>query len=56
MIARPMDPHPLFVSYIKACVEFSKAKAETSADVPEKIRKIRFEGAAASESNGAVAE
>jgi len=54
--SRPMDPHPLFVSYIKACVDFSRVKAETSAEIPEKIRKIRLEGPSASESNGAVAE
>jgi CTP synthase (UTP-ammonia lyase) len=26
--SRPMEPHPLFVSYIKACVEYSKRKSE----------------------------
>ena len=26
--SRPMDPHPLFASYIKACVEYSKRNRE----------------------------
>jgi CTP synthase len=54
--SRPMDPHPLFVSYIEACVEFSRVKAERPDEIPKKIRKIRFDGTSASESNGAVAE
>ncbi|MEJ2715723.1 MAG: CTP synthase [Deltaproteobacteria bacterium] len=54
--SRPMDPHPLFLSYIKACVEFSRAKAEKPADIPKKVRKIRLDDTTASEPDGAVAE
>ena len=39
--SRPMDPHPLFVSYIGACVEYSRAKERQSGEMPEKVRRLR---------------
>jgi CTP synthase len=30
--SRPMDPHPLFVSYIAACVEYSKSRKEPDSE------------------------
>ncbi len=39
--SRPMDPHPLFVSYIKACVGYKAAKEGRREDLPENVRMLR---------------
>lgn len=39
--SRPMDPHPLFVSYIEACVAQAKARVESGTAMPINVRKIR---------------
>ena len=45
--SRPMDPHPLFVSYTKACLEYSRARREEPEGTTDKVRKIRIDGGGA---------
>jgi len=42
--SRPMRPHPLFVSYIKACVEYNRARHTNTESVPNNVRRIRADG------------
>lgn len=53
--SRPMDPHPLFTSYIRACLEYRSAKREVE-EVSGKVRKIRVNGPDAPQSGEAVAD
>ena len=53
--SRPMDPHPLFASYIRACIEYKSSKSEDE-DVSGKVRKIRANGPATPQPEEAVAE
>ncbi|MCA1959761.1 MAG: CTP synthase [Desulfomonile sp.] len=42
--SRPMRPHPLFVSYIRACVEYNRARRTNEEEVPNNVRRIRVDG------------
>lgn len=42
--SRPMNPHPLFKSYIKACVEYSRARRTDTEAIPNNVRRIRADG------------
>ncbi len=39
--SRPMDPHPLFCSYLKACLDYRAASGKDHPRVQDKVRKIR---------------
>jgi len=54
--SRPMDPHPLFASYIEACVEYHKAGKEGSADATDKVRKLRADDVPTTEPTEALAD
>ncbi|MBM4328290.1 MAG: CTP synthase [Deltaproteobacteria bacterium] len=54
--SRPMDPHPLFVSYIGACVEYRKTKELESEGRLSKLRPVRAQEAETFEPSDAVAE
>jgi len=54
--SRPMDPHPLFVSYIRACVEYSRARERQSEEMPEKVRRLRAGDTHVSDALGEVAD
>jgi CTP synthase len=36
--SRPMEPHPLFVSFIEACVAYSASESEDDASLPGNVR------------------